>query len=97
MGNSKLLVIQVLIDIVDDIMREESFNALTGLWEDQGQTEKDRKIWHDVFENIVESHNKMLGLYSLASAANYGENYYALKAAVSLMVNDFMEKKGGEK
>lgn len=97
MDNSKLLVIQVLIDVVDDIMREESYNVHTGLWEDQGQNERECKAWHDVFEDIVDAHNATGAWYNLTTAANYGTDYYALKNAVRQKVNDFIKEKGGQK
>lgn len=92
MDNTKLLVIQVLIDVVDDIMHNESFNPITGVFEDKGDTQIERERWHKVFHHIVEAHNAMNGQPYLCVTSNYKEDYNFLKNSVRQMVDDFYKK-----
>ena len=96
MDNSKLLVVQVLIDVADDIMHEESYNPVTGIVEYKGDTEIERKKWCELFTNIVAAHNDMLVLVQpCLSDKNHMENYDTMKAAIRKMVDNFQQKDNG--
>ncbi len=87
MDYAYLLVIQVLIDVADDIMRK---------YDPVSFTEEERNRWNETLEHIGEAHNAML-LSKLMMAADYTTDYYSYKKSVEQTLVDFLNEKGGVK
>ena len=85
MDYAYLLVIQVLIDVADDIMRK---------YDPVNFTEEERNRWNETLEHIVEAHNAML-LSKLMMASDYKTDYYSYKKSVEQTLVDFLNEKGG--